>query len=190
MIFFVCSRFIYRTCQHLRQSLQDKRPLMDVRANILRTVFIDQIDYCEQKLPTAKDKSKRVSPVCTDYICAWAVPVRIFCKSFLIQTSCERMTQHRIQTINHGSMWWISTGHCHNTSRKREASVRAAGCHSFTSCLRFSYFPFHFRLLSSNPSSAASSSSLLWYMIWYNCQLQMGSHPVAVVQYTLHTNST
>jgi beta-lactamase regulating signal transducer with metallopeptidase domain len=24
----------------------------------------------------------------------------------------------------------------------------------------------------------------MWYMIWYICHLQLGSHPVAVVQYT------
>jgi hypothetical protein len=25
---------------------------------------------------------------------------------------------------------------------------------------------------------------MIWYMIWHICQLQLGSHPVAAVQYT------
>jgi len=47
-----------------------------------------------------------------------------------------------------------------------EVSVRAAGCHSFTSCLRFSYSPFHFQRLPSTHSSASFSSSLLYEIIY------------------------
>jgi len=48
----------------------------------------------------------------------------------------------------------------------REVSVRAAGCHSFTSYLRFSYFPFHFQRHPSTHSSAAFSSSSLYEIIY------------------------
>jgi hypothetical protein len=37
---------------------------------------------------------------------------------------------------------------------------------------------------------SCSSSLIFWYMIWYICQLQLGLHPVAVVQYTQSIHRT
>ena len=64
------------------------------------------------------------------------------------------MTKYRIQTWDSRSSIMAACGGYPlgtvTTLAEREVCVRAAGCHSFTSCLRFSYFPFDFQILPSN----------------------------------------